>query len=237
MKPLARWTIGNTTKDGWDCLKMSIESFVRYYDVDVEICFNCDVLNLPTISAKFRLFDQRSCRPDGWPEAKGVAWKLYPPRLNINRHEIQIDNDIVLNDRIEEIDRFFISDCTLLLEGNSRTYGRFEKHVPVGYQINSGIFGMPPGFDLANYIDFLVGVEWEKNALGEHDKNETFDEQGIVAFALLSYKTFVIIPQSKITNCEHKLVDGQGHHFIGLNRRNFHWPYRLYKCRNHKLYL
>lgn len=239
-RPLARWTIGSTNKYGYECLLESIKAFTSFYDVDVIICHNCEADNLhnnqATISGQFPLFDQRIWASQQSVPPKGVAWKLYPSRLDINRHEVQIDNDIILTDRVEEIDQFFSSDCTLLLEESSRTYGQFEKYVPPNYCINSGIFGLPPGFDLQKYVDFYVH-SWEKNALGEHDKNETFDEQGLVAFALLSYRKYVIIPQSSITNCEHELKQGKGCHFVGLNRRNHHRPYQLFRWDNKKSYL
>lgn len=170
-------------------------------------------------------------------EPKGVSWKLYPPRLDPTRPEIVIDNDLILADRVAEIDTFLDADCTLLLGETSRTYGRFERHVPPGRMINSGLYGMPAGFDLGKFVTFYCGAGWEENALYEHRESRTFDEQGLVAFALLSYPRFVIIPHTTITNCEHHLVDGSGYHFIGLNRRRFHRPYRLYKWRDRKLYL
>jgi hypothetical protein len=236
MKPLARWTIGKTNKDGYECLSLSIASFLRFYDADVVICHNCPLSELPAVLQQFKLVDQTQHLNVG-PEPKGVAWKLYPPRLDKNRHEICIDNDIVFNEPIEQIKTFFDSNCTLLLECISRTYGRFEKHVPPGFQINSGIYGMPPGFDLEPFIRFYAGDEWEKNALHQHDKNETFDEQGIIALALLTYSRYLIIPNKDITNCELQLTPSKGNHFIGLNRRKFHYPFRLYRSLKQKNHL
>lgn len=244
-KPLVRWTIGPVRPDGFKCLTESILSFTSLYDVEAVVCFNCDPNIHPTISASFppnihptispRFIDQHDYLTEVPP--KGVAWKLYPPRLAPDRHELVIDNDIIIHQRIPEIDKFFESNLTLLLAETSRTYGRFERHVPPGLCINSGVYGMPPGFDLKKYIDFHVGPEWEKNALGEHDKSETFDEQGLIAFALSSHPGYLIISGSDITNCEHHLIDGKGMHFIGLNRRQFHEPFRLYQSRKTKLFL
>ena len=233
MQSIAKWTIGNTNRDGYDCLSRSIDSFTKCYNCEVVICHNCECQLLPQ---GIKLFDQRIYAESLTLKPFGVSWKLYPPRLNIDCHEISIDNDIVFNKRIPEIDVFLESDCTLLLEGNSRTYGQFERFVPPGKQINSGIYGMPPNFDLKALFDFYI-KDWQKNALGEHDKNETFDEQGFVAFALLNYRKSVIISQKTITNCEYQLNDGDGYHFIGLNRRKFHHPYRLYRSSTQKLYL
>ncbi len=234
-KPVARWTIGATSSDGYDCLIRSIESFLQFYDFEVVITHNCDAKNLPTISPQITLLDQREIEVKG-PAPVGVAWKLHPSRLCPERHELCIDNDIVLNERLVEIDQFLEQDAVLMLETIGRTYGRFDKHIHPAVHVNSGIYGMPPGFDLQKFIDFYGGENWEKNAFGDHDLNETFDEQGLVAFALSSYGKSVTIPASSVTNCEHFLVEGKGHHFIGLNRRQYHSAYRLFKSRSRKLY-
>lgn len=235
-KPLARWTIGETTDDGYKCLMLSIESFTKFYDIEVVILHNCHEDYLPKYLKQYKLINQINHLQIG-PEPKGVAWKLYPPRLDKTRHEISIDNDIVLNEKIQEIEKFFESNSTLLLEDKGRTYGRFNSHVPPNFHINSGIYGMPPNFDLEPFVKFYAGDKWEKNALFEHDKNETFDEQGLIALALLSHKDYIIISNKKITNCEYAIEKGQGHHFIGLNRKKFHNSFRLYQSLNKKIHL
>ena len=96
---------------------------------------------------------------------------------------------------------------------------------------------MPPGFDLHKYVDFYCQSDWELNALGEHKASKTFDEQGLVAIALLNYSNYVIIPATSVTNCEKELTLAKGMHFIGLNRRTFHRPFALYRSINTKLYL
>lgn len=233
MKPLFRWTIGPVQPAGFECLKMSIDSWTHLYDADVLVCHNCEPENLAYIPQDW-LYDQRQ----KWDiEPMGVAWKLYPPRIAPERHEILIDNDIILEERVEEIDRFLKSDCTLLLEDVTRNYGRFDKHVPPGHQINSGIYGMPPSFDFDKYVKFYVGSGWETNARGEYSESKTFDEQGLVATALLSYPSYVTIPNTSIVSCEREFVKAKGMHFIGVNRKRHHRPFQLYKSSRIKLYL
>jgi hypothetical protein len=236
-KPLARWTIGPVQPDGFRCLEESIHSFTKFYDLDVVVCFNCNPNNLAALVGKFPLIDQSKYINSCPVQPKGVAWKLYPPRLTVDRHELIIDNDIILSEKVPQIDEFLGSNSTLLLEEASRTYGRFEKFVPPKLCINSGIYGMPPYFDLQKYVDFYATDEWQKNALGEHDKSETFDEQGLIAFALSSHPNKIMIPATVIINCEHQLNSSKGMHFIGLNRRKFHFPFRLYKYSKTKQYL
>lgn len=236
MKPIVKWTIGNTTKDGYEALLLSIESFLSFYEIEVFICFNCSESQLPKALKKYTLINQKGYVKDR-PSPIGVAWKLYPPRLSIDNYEISVDNDLIINEPIPAINDFLSSDKTLLLEDNARTYGRFEKHVPPGFKINSGLYGMPPGFNLDSYFKFYVGAAWEKNAFNRHDKNETFDEQGLIALALLNHKQYLIIDGKTITNCENHLIQGKGHHFIGLNRKKYHAPYRLYRSLGQKLFL
>ena len=198
----------------------------KLYLCDIVVCFNCDetlVSHLPDEHG-VTLLDQSSHQNDSMPPM-GVAWKLYPPRLDIDRHEIVIDNDIILESSIEQIDQFLSSDnhC-LLLEGLSRTYGRFEKHVRANLMINSGLYGLNPGFDFSAYVKRHAGKNWEENATGIHAASKTFDEQGLVALILSNQKHF-LIPNTAITNCERKLVAGKGMHFIGLNRWDRHDPY------------
>lgn len=50
-KPLARWTIGPSTPDGYESLVRSVEAFTALYYVEVVICHNCPPENLPTISS------------------------------------------------------------------------------------------------------------------------------------------------------------------------------------------
>ena len=238
-RPLARWTIGPVKPDGFKCLVESIESFTAMYDVDIAVCYNCKKDELPKLPNQTLLINQHEYLNTSVASPKGVAWKLYPSRLNINTHEIVIDNDILFEKRIPQIDDFFNSDSTLLLQerASSRNYGKFDKHVPSQYAINSGIYGMPPNFNLQKYIDFYVLDEWQKNVSIEHEQNYTFDEQGFIAFALLDYQKFIIIPEDIITNCGMLYIEGHGLHFCGLNRMDLHKHYRYHKFSKIKIHL
>jgi hypothetical protein len=236
-KPLVRWTLGPCHPDGIRCLCLSIAKFQKLYDAEIVICFNCVPELIPEELKRYRLIDQNRYSDLTLPKPIGVAWKLYPPRLAPDRHELFIDNDLILADPVPQLEAFFTGDHTLLLEETGRTYGRFESHVPQGFCINSGLFGLPPGFDLRRFIDFYVTDDWEQNAIGEHAKSITWDEQGLVALALLSYARYNLIPKEVVSNCEHELIQAKGFHFIGLNRRDFHRPFRLYNSSSVKIHL
>ena len=240
MKLLIRWTVGNTSKAGFDCLRRSIYALQQLYSAQYVLCFNCNYrLIADNGYAEFpglTLHDQ-SQYVNCTPSPKGVAWKLYPPRLAPDIHELSVDSDLVIEKRVPQIDRFLESDSTLMLEDRARAYGRFERHVPPAFCINSGVYGMPPNFNLEKYIRFYAGNSWEKNATGIHDKNETFDEQGLIALALSDHQNKLIIPESTITNCEHTYQESHGMHFIGLNRRIVHDPFKIYLSKRSKLFL
>lgn len=239
MNPIARWTIGPSTPAGYECLRLSIESFLKFYDAEVVICHNCSPETISNICVdnKIRLIDQQEVAKISKIPPMGVAWKLYPPRIDRSRHEICIDNDIVFREPVPEIDHFLNNDCTLMLEDHSRTYGRFERYVPSGFEINSGIYGMCPDFDLYKYVNFYCQRDWEINALGEYEQSKTFDEQGLIALSMLDYPRHIIISNTTITNCERELKISNGMHFIGLNRRSHHRPFIEYKTSKIKLYL
>lgn len=224
MKPLVRWTIGPVQDDGFDCLWRSVVAFSSLYDVDIAICYNGMVLD-PIPDCPLQLVNQADFTFGSNP--LGVSWKLYPPRLALDRHELFLDNDLIVEEHIPAIDNFFASDSTLLLEADSRNYGRFEKHVPRGFNINSGLFGVPPGFDLKKYIDFY-GRNWENNC---PHSGFTYDEQGLVAIALLDHPHYTVISRKVVTNCELHYQPSAGMHFSTLNRSKKHLPYLRYKYR------
>lgn len=237
---IARWTIGPVSKAGFECLSLSIASFQLHHPgAKIVVCHNCPRINLENIVSRFpqiELFDQAAYQ-DSQIAPMGVAWKLYPPRLFPDDHELCIDNDIVFVEPLKELEDFFEGNHTLLLEGSTRNYGRFERHVPQPYCINSGVYGMPPHFNFKKYLNFYVTSDWEQNAHGPHEASKTFDEQGIVALALLSYGRFVIIPEAILTNCERHLIHGKALHFVGLNRSQYHEPYRIFKSNFRKMFM
>lgn len=231
-KPIARWTIGPVRPAGFDCLHRSIEAFRSLYDADLYVCYNRlkpDQLASLEV-AGVCLVDQEAATKQS---PIGVAWKLYPGRLDLARHELFIDNDLIIEQRIEAIDRFFEEDMTVLLEGETRNYGRYEKHVPPGYCINSGVFGVPPGFDIDAILN-AVGHRWEHNC---PNSSATWCEQGFVAAMLLGYKRHAIISKEEITNCELNYLPAKGMHFVSLNRSKFHPIYALYKSTKIKMFI
>ena len=222
IKPIIRWTIGPVRPDGFKCLRLSVNAIRQLYDAELVIChngLNNDQLELlKTLDTK--LVDQQECLSITEMPI-GVAWKLYPTSLG-STHQLFIDNDLIITERIEAIDKFFQSDSTLMIHGSSRNYGRFDRHVPNQIEINSGLFGVPPDLNLGNLLDFY-GSNWTENCL---NSSRTWDEQGFIATALSGYHHFNIIDD--ISNCEKELIRSAGMHFVGLNRALHHRPFKMY---------
>lgn len=223
--PIARWNVGPVKRAGINCLRRSVTKFAELYpEFTRVICFN---------QMDGTLFD-------GWPahlmsqqqfkniyqqeplDGYQVHWKLFPPRLANMRHEIAIDNDILIERRIPEIDAFLQSDKPLVYEGRHRLFGMFDDRVKPGLQINSGIYGVPPFFDLNCRIKKLLEAPWQGK----------FDEQGAIA-ASLTEGDFIMISQKQLPIVEQteSLTDSPercGYHFVGLNYYDSHKGWNEY---------
>ena len=139
----------------------------------------------------------------------GCGWKFYPPRLDIEAHEIFIDNDMILYDT-NKVLNYFLSHNNVFFatEPWKRTYGKYDGLVPRNFNINAGFIGLPPGFDIASEIR-QKGGGWDG----------WFDEQGLVAL-ILSSKQTLIHPKEEIKICVPENGFGLakcGMHFVGMN--------------------
>jgi hypothetical protein len=141
----------------------------------------------------------------------GVAWKLYPPRLRPNAHEIFIDNDLIIDKLPVEIEIFLQSNNYFIYtEGlHVNTKGRFNW--PIGKTFNSGLFGIPPNFDFKEQIENKL-----KDQLGWTDY---FDEQGLVGEILLNQNNVLNIDLKTIGIFEEAPVQIglHGYHFVKAN--------------------
>lgn len=190
-KPLVRWTVGPSGFRHDDLiLHRSVCNFRRIYGdtFDYAICFNgrprseLDGLGVDLVEQK---------PVGGMPEPHGVAWKLYPPRLRPHSHELFIDHDLVFVDRLPHIelflslpDSFVYTQCPVGL----RNYGAFESAIPEGFRLNSGLFGLPPGFS----FDLSAVDSW----------GGYFDEQGFVASSICRQKSLIEVPIEDVWICD-----------------------------------
>ena len=150
----------------------------------------------------------------GAPNPEGVAWKLYPPRLRPDAHEVFIDHDVVFVDRLSKIDRFLSRDDAFIYSqsfSESGLYGRFRSSVTHGFRLNSGFFGLPPQFLFS--LDGLPA--W----------GDRHDEQGFVASMLCRQDDTIRVDLDELWICaDDRLPMGaKGYHFCGSNRDRS-WP-------------
>lgn len=239
MKPLIRWTMsGVLSKLSFIILKHSVKFVKKLYpECDFVIC--CNQINEFQIKKikelNVELYFQRDSDSLGFMpiplknSVDGVHWKLYPPRLRKSSHEIFIDNDIVLHKRVPLIDDFLLQDFSLVYEGLYRLLGNYDHHVPKGYKINSGIFGIPPDYDFEDCLRKKISTnsQWK----------DKFDEQGLVASVLLDYKNYQMIKQVEIPIIENVKWEPKvyyddkkccGFHFVGGNRTENHEGWNNY---------
>lgn len=208
MKPIIRWTIGNVKPNGFKCLSYSINKLQGLYGDRFDYCLFYNNAN-PTINAKINMIKQES------KTAKNTAWKLYPPRLNMDVPEIFIDNDLVLFNRLKQFDDLIEYGTPFMTAGLNRNFGKYNSLVGRQYILNSGLFGLPAGFDFRSKINAT-----------KNDWHNYYDEQGLVAFIMTSFNNLSIIPRSTIGICRPK--DGlpyssSGFHFCGLNHADKHY--------------
>ena len=229
-----RWNVGPINKEGLKCLEMSIRSFQDLYpNHQYNICYNqieksnFKLKNVILHDQKIYLNHFPICPSNGYQ----VHWKLYPPKLESNTHEIVIDNDIIIFKKIKEIDLFLENNnYTLLYQGLNKLHGTFDSSIPKGIRINSGIYGTPPNFNFIENINKLNIKKW---------KNK-YDEQGLISSILLKNNRYYIIPLTcvpilesdfKIENLTHPLCCG--YHFVGLNSNKNHKSWKDYNKLKH----
>lgn len=196
MKPLWRWTLGPVHPLGVRMLLYAIRSIRAIYgDVfDYVVCHNNiddETLTLLRRSG-VELFDQNAVTGES---NLGEAWKLVPPRLRPDSYEIVCDNDLIFFRRSPTLERWLTANATLLLRGRGRYYGQYEHLVPAGVCINSGIYGMPPGFDFTSPLARLERARLQQNRNGGQ-----FDDQGLVTLALLGHGNTLVFEPSEVFN-------------------------------------
>ena len=237
MKPLARWTIGKTNELGEETLTHSIRRFKKIYpEFDLIICYNNlndnQINNLKKLNIKIHKQSSEEFNyplmsidsPPGWKHSMpGWGWKLVPPRLRESSHELWIDNDLIIFDRLPSIDLWLSSKRSIISEGLQRAYGIFDEFVPADKTLCAGFFGLPPNYDFSSKIYHLC-KKLNNVPLGH------YDEQGITTLAVLE-KNPIVAPLSEIKIIK-KLTKPypKAMHFIGVNRTSDHEAWKDYKC-------
>lgn len=198
-------------------LEESIRLFKKLYpEFDLIVCYNeISKERLPKDIEFF--FQTHDCCSIPVKPKSINAWKLFPPRLRIDSHEIFIDNDMIICGRIPQITEFLSAKrpfCYGNYDERPFPYGSFAKLFTKTsgpqFKLNSGIFGLPPGYDFEKDLVYNI----ERSQLSEWGY---FDEQGLVATCLLD-KDPIFIGLEDVSNCWLKFEIGRhGFHFCGHN--------------------
>ena len=216
MKNIVRWTIGNCSEEGVECLRESICKFIEIYNdqFDYFICYNNIEKEKLVWSKKIniKLIDQKKYANSLKikPYDKNPCWKLYPPRLRINSYEIFIDNDLIIYKKIN-LDEFIKSNIFFITQALKKNYGSLENFVKNKYNLNTGFFGIPKNFDLKKQINKII-KKYELNWDTSH-----FEEQGVISYIISNNKHEIINLEKIYVSFEDYQLAKNGFHFVGLN--------------------
>jgi hypothetical protein len=205
-KPLFRFTVGPCLQQGLDILAESFKRTTRAFGADYwdwVVCYNglnktaleflqkaaegLPIQFIPQSWATCPIDDhcQTPQRKDGTFEwngnrCGGTLWKVCPPRLRMETHEIVMDNDVVVLKKFSQVDEWLrYDDRALVLEEPIRFYGRYDcLFAPEGPFLNSGFMGFPPGYDFGQAIN----QTWAR--YGKYENLSQADEQGLLTYSL-----------------------------------------------------
>lgn len=240
-----RWTIGDVSERGFEALRLSVWGAWRIFGAAARyaVCVN----TVPLAQAQARTgelpttVDWHDSGGDLPPflrgalarnMAEGVGWKLAPLRLFPDSHELSLDNDCILWEMPASLDRWLgwtaaPAPC-LLAEDVRRCFGQFAPDCPPA-ACNSGIRGLPPGFDLEGALRAAIAAR-ERQAGGALAFTSELDEQGLQVAALSRAQPLQLVTLDEVAVCSpfHPHLPGLGRcgaHFVGLNVRHLAWDH------------
>ncbi len=230
-KPLLRWTIGGeVVREGLECLELATAKAKKLYpECDRYIVYNNITPKVLEFIKKIENVElvnalEMDCILDKGPDR--TEWLIWPPRLRLNAHEISMDNDIILMRRSPVIEMFLEWDNFFFATEsfNERHYGNYSDVVPEGgMNVNSGMYGMPPGFD---FLKWIVNFYIKHGRRDYHHANP----QGVVAamiknqknHRIISNKNILLSPVLRYVGKDWDLIldreKTHGLHFTGINR-------------------
>ena len=234
-----RWTIGDVSRRGFESLRLSIWGAWGIFgaDADYLVCVNTVSVDharrLVGSVPEAVTWHAADNHLPGWLRtrflddglAEGVAWKLAPLRCFPDRRELSLDNDVILWELPTALAAWLADESPercLLAEDVAPGVGQFAS-VCERRALNSGIRGLPAGFDLEQRLSAV---------LDEHSVKlvSELDEQGLQAAALSRVTEPHVVSVDEVTICSpfppHLPQPGRcGAHFVGLNARRFGWDF------------
>jgi hypothetical protein len=232
-----RWTIGDVSPRGFEALRLSIHGALGVFRSDA--AYVVYVNSMPLDAARERTGPVPDCvewrtAPTEPPPvlrrhlsdgmAQGVAWKFIPLQVFEDRHELSLDNDVILWAPPPAARRWLAEPAPtpLLAQDVVAAHGAFAEICGPAPR-NSGIRGLPPGFDFA---DALARVLARRPAM----LHSELDEQGLQVAALSLDGEPHVVRTDEVSICSpfppHQPRLGRsGAHFVGLNAREIPWRY------------
>jgi hypothetical protein len=230
-----RWTIGNVSLLGFEALRLSIWGAWNIFgrNADYIVCVNS--LSLEVARERTRAVPEvvqwrqvtrdlaSFIKPylDG-AYAEGVGWKFAPLQLFPDRFELALDNDCIVWAMPPGMHAWLENShghC-LVAEDVSRCFGQFDA-LCVAAPRNSGIRGIPPGFNLEAALRGIL----EKHPVTLCSE---LDEQGLQMAALADPERSLLVTTEDVSACSpfppHLPHLGRyGAHFVGLNAKQLPW--------------
>ncbi|HEU4698766.1 MAG TPA: hypothetical protein VFS40_06265 [Gemmatimonadales bacterium] len=232
---VVRWTIGDVSREGFEALRLSILGARRLFGAGTRyvVCVNSVPVaraqaltgavppRVEWLDVSDRLSPALAPFLDGGM-AEGVGWKFAPARLAGDGYVLALDNDCILWARPRAL-RHWLEDAApgcLLAEDVAPMFGQFQALCGSAPR-NTGIRGLPPGFDLAGTIRRIL------EATGITLRSE-LDEQGVVTLACSRLGAPHVVPVDDVAICgpfaPHRQTLGRcGAHFVGLNAKRLPW--------------
>ena len=238
-----RWTIGDARPRAFEMLRLSIACAFQLFGAGAlyRVCVNhlsADEAATRTGALPARVDWQQVRAGDIAPVlrplfdsamAEGVGWKLAPLQSFPGRHELALDNDCLLWALPEGMRAWLDqSDRCLIAEDVGRCLGIFDALCPPGYQ-NSGIRGLPPGFDFAATIEAVL-AEAQRCAETRLQLTSELDEQGLQAAAVSWAQPAFRVRVDEVSICSpfwprSTELGSCGAHFVGSNPAHLPWRY------------
>ncbi len=225
-----RWTIGDVAPRGFAALRASVWGAWRLFGPEARYRIYVNTVAIEDARARCGAVPAAvewcaaGARLPGWLAgaldagmAEGVAWKLVPLRAFPGDHELSLDNDVVLWDLPQAIRAWLDGRARFALAEDVRAcFGRFAA-LCGARPLNSGIRGLPPGFDLEAALRGVL-------ARCPGTLSSELDEQGLQIAALLAAGPAAVVEVDEVTICSpfppHLPHLGRaGAHFVGLNTR------------------
>jgi hypothetical protein len=232
-----RWTIGDVSERGFEALQLSLWGAWKAFGPAASYVVCVNTVSCREARARTGVVPEAVTwrGASGLPSflrghmevgmAEGVAWKFAPLRTAENSWELALDNDCILWAMPAAVRQWLEAGdyrLCLLEEDVKRCLGQFEDFCGPE-ACNTGIRGLPPGFDLAAALQEVLA---QRPVMLRSE----LDEQGLQTAALSRTKPPLLVSLDDVTICSPfwphtPRLGACGAHFVGLNARELPWHY------------